>query len=455
MSNCCGKLIPVILSAAKDLFSAGFFAALRMTGTRRDSPRQTLASHLAQRYAGRRMRETQRGPSLARPRCVSCHLPLWMTAVLLVAGCAEEIQTDYGRSRGLDAATSVNGTGVLLNLFEQAGHKVYPWRSLSPRLSERADCIVWFATSTESPSEPVRQWLEKWLSDRPERTLVLVLCDYDAEPDYWRKILPLAPDDQRDQIRARLVDAEHCLRVLHTIAAPLESEWFTVQELERPSKNHREAAERPADVEPAMVSGTGSRRWGRAARLSGRTDWLEGIYAAQAEIVVRHRLVPESKAQTLLKCEHGALIARRQWEGSQLILVANGSFLLNLPLVNHEHRKLAGKLIAEVGRAPKQVAFLEPIWGEPPIRESDPSAAPPTGLDILTVWPTNWILLHLIVAGLVFCFSRWPIFGPPSQPEFEALSDFGRHVAAMAEHLKKRGDEDFSQATLARYKQQT
>ena len=37
-------------------------------------------------------------------------------------------------------------------------------------------------------------------------------------------------------------------------------------------------------------------------------------------------------------------VTRRSWHGGQIVVVANGSFLLNLPLVNHEHRKLADKL---------------------------------------------------------------------------------------------------------------
>jgi len=412
----------------------------------------------------------------------SVHCVLWMMAALLVAGCSEDIQTDYGRSRGLGSTTSVNGTSVLAKLFEQAGHKVYPWRSLSPRVSRQADCIVWFPTSTKSPSEDVRVWLERWLSERPGRTLVMVLCDYDAEQAYWRKILPEAPEDQQHRIRERLIVAEDYQRTWRSITTPLEAEWFTVQSL--PQKDHRQPErhtdseastrsatggkglsrndhrqpERPTDSEASTRSATGGKKSetsGRATRLSGRKDWLEGIDAAKTEIEVWSRLLPASKTETLLECEHGVLVARRQWENSQLILVANGSFLLNLPLVNHEHRKLAARLIAEAGPERKQVVFLEPPWGEPSISDKDPSASTPVGLEILTVWPTNWILLHFIVAGLVFCFSRWPIFGLPRRSETEPLSDFGRHVTAMAEHLKKAGDEEFAQATVARYKQQT
>ncbi len=402
-----------------------------------------------------------------------------MAVLLPAAGCTQQIETEYGHSRGLGAAASVNGTAVLSRMFEQAGHKVYVWRTLSPRLHKRADCIVWFTRSCASPSEEVREWLEEWLIEEPGRSLILVLRDYDAEAAYWEKIQPLAPAEQQAEVAARLKDAKQ-EQAFWRITPPLDAEWFQVQKAETS---------------------------GRATSLSGEQSWLEGINPARTEIEVRNRLVPGYEAaklspdrlsqaerpggiglptvsgtgsknvppdlsgqverpggtelptvsgtgsKTLLACEHGALVTRESWEGSQAIVVANGSFLLNLPLVNHEHRKLAARLIAQIGPAPQRVAFLESYWGEPPIRDKDPSNAPPTGLEILSVWPTNWILLHLIAAGLVFCFSRWPIFGLPRDPDPEPLSDLGKHVAAVAEHLKKTGQRDFAHAAHLRYKQ--
>jgi len=346
-----------------------------------------------------------------------------MAVLLPAAGCTQQIETEYGHSRGLGAAASVNGTAVLSRMFEQAGHKVYVWRTLSPRLHKRADCIVWFTRSCASPSEEVREWLEEWLVEEPGRSLILVLRDYDAEAAYWERIQPLAPAEQQAEVAARLKEAKQ-EQAFWRITPPLDAEWFQVQKAETS---------------------------GRATSLSGEQSWLEGIDPARTEIEVRNRLVPGSK--TLLACEHGALVTRESWEDSQAIVVANGSFLLNLPLVNHEHRKLAARLIAQIGPAPQRVAFLESYWGEPPIRDKDPSNAPPTGLEILSVWPTNWILLHLIAAGLVFCFSRWPIFGLPRDPDPEPLSDLGKHVAAVAEHLKKTGQRDFAHAAHLRYKQ--
>ncbi len=136
-----------------------------------------------------------------------------------------------------------------------------------------------------------------------------------------------------------------------------------------------------------------------------------------------------------------------------MLVVTNGSFLLNLPLVNHEHRKLAGRLIAEVGPAGQSVAFLESRPGGPPIRDDEPPIGPPTGMEIFTVWPTNWILLHLAAVGILFCFSRLPIFGRPRELPPPPTSDFGQHVDAVARLRKRSNGRPYATARVMHYHQ--
>ena len=135
-------------------------------------------------------------------------------------------------------------------------------------------------------------------------------------------------------------------------------------------------------------------------------------------------------------------------------MVANGSFLLNAMLVNHEHRKLAGKLIDCLGAAKQRVVFLESGPGGPPLYDQEP-AGESTGVEIFHAWPTNWILLHLAAAGIVFCFARWPVFGRPREPEREAVADFGKHIDALAELLARSRDRTYAMARLLHYQQAT
>ena len=165
--------------------------------------------------------------------------------------------------------------------------------------------------------------------------------------------------------------------------------------------------------------------------------------------------MPPPSADVLLRSGDDVLVSRDAWDDSQLIVVANGSFLLNLPLVNHEHRKLAGRLIDEIGPPAKTVVFLESYAGGPPISDSDPSASIPTGFEILIGPQTRWLFVHLAVMGVLFCIWRWPIFGLPRQLDPEAPSDFGKHIRAMAELLERSHDETYAMTRVLHYQQTT
>ena len=314
-------------------------------------------------------------------------------------------------------------------MFEQAGHSVYSWRSLSPRLRRRADVIVWFPNDFNPPTEEVRLWLEDWLTDSPGRTLIYVGRDYDAEWRYWEKIETGAPAGQAAEITSRKWSARNSYSIDRNQAPKNEDcTWFTVK-----------GKWKPRDVRT----------------LQGEPEWLEGIDPARLEIELNGRFLPSDYADVLLESDGDVLVSVEPWLDSRAIVVTNGSFLLNLPLVNREHRKLAGKLIDEVGPTGQTVVFLESYSGGPPIHDEDPSMTPPSGLAIFNIYPANWILLHLAVAGIILCFSSFPIFGRPRSPRPDGTSDFGRHVGALGELLQRSRDTAYARAKLKQYHQST
>ena len=278
-----------------------------------------------------------------------------MLLLVTSTGCrSERIDTVYGQRSGPAASTSVNGTAVLGEMFEQAGHSVFSWRTLSPRLLERTDCIVWFPDDFRPPSPAVRECLEQWLEDAPGRTLIYVGRDFDAAASYWEKVKPGAPPDQAKRIEKAAAALKNDFNTdRQAIPAEENCGWFTVKGKSQPRK---------------------------VRTLQGK--WAEDIDASQVEIELCGRTLAADAAEVLLGSEGDVLVTREQWDASQLIVVVNGSFLLNLPLVNHEHRKLAGKLIREVGPPRKTVVFLESDSGGPPIRGEDPPE-PPTWAEIL------------------------------------------------------------------------
>jgi hypothetical protein len=345
-------------------------------------------------------------------------------AVMLVAGCRPVLETGYGRREDPGYATSINGTAVLGEMMRQRGYQVFSWQRLSPHLADRADAIVWFPDDTEPPSPEVQRWLERWLNAQPARTLVYVLRDFDAELQYWDAVRGDAPADQQRLIAAQRA---HALRAQDwgRIAAPTRHAWFHTD-----------------DVRRARI----------VRELNGHSSWVTGIDVSKTHIEVNARLHVRPEAVPVLGSDAGVLVSRQILGRGQLVLVANGSFLLNLPLVNHEHRKLAGRLIDVLGPGVRSVAFLESKRGGPPIEKDEAESGPPSGLALFGIWPLNWILGHLVALGMLFAFSRWPIFGRARVPGPPPASDFGRHVAALAEHLRRTDDETYAQAQVERFR---
>jgi len=179
-----------------------------------------------------------------------------------------------------------------------------------------------------------------------------------------------------------------------------------------------------------------------AHELAG--PWSRGIDSKKTEIELAWRLVPNKPRDVLLRDGDETIVAGQSRHGGQLLTVVNGSFLLNLPLANHEHRKLAGKLIAAAA-APGRVVFLESSEGGPPI---DPPATDGSLWQVFGAWPLSTILLHFGVLGVIFCFARWPIFGRPKSPPADSIADFGKHVEAVGALLRRTRDRDYALAQL-------
>lgn len=345
---------------------------------------------------------------------------------ICASGCSEELETHYGQRSGPGVSSSVNGTAVLADMFEQAGHHVSAWYSLSPRL-EREDCIVWFPDDFQPPSREVREWLEQWLDWSPDRTLIYVGRDFDAATWYWRKVGQGAPDGQRQLVHDRQQAAELSFGLARLRIPEWEDcDWFVAEGEDQPRK---------------------------VRSLQGERRWCAAVEPNDLEIELSGRIEPSLGTEVVLESEGSMLVGRKRFGDGRLIVVANGSFLVNAALVNREHRKLAGALIAEVGPPGRKVVFLESGRDGPPIRRQDPAAGVPTGLEIFHVWPTNWILLHLAAAGIIYCFSRFPIFGRPRPPEPPGRSDFGKHVQAVADLLQQSQDREYAMSRVLHYQQ--
>jgi hypothetical protein len=171
----------------------------------------------------------------------------------------------------------------------------------------------------------------------------------------------------------------------------------------------------------------------------------------QADRVAADPPIP-ANFEPLLTSE-GELLAFRvtdesKWGDGQVIVLVNGSWTLNYPLVNHEHRKLAARLVNECG-SPGKVAFVESSAGGPKVLEKEPSS----GDEPWPPYPLNAILVHMTVLGIVFCLARFPIFGRPRELPSEPAADFGKHVGALGDLLARSQDRNYALARLMQYRE--
>jgi hypothetical protein len=362
---------------------------------------------------------------------------LLLMAPTLLSGCNEaELATHYGsRQVEREGDTSVNGLGVLSRMFEAAGHRVNSVSRLTPRVGRSADVIVWFPDDFSPPSKTAVEWLEEWLEESADRTLIFVPHDYDAEEHYWAKVASQASPADAPVVAARQAAAKGLFDALRSPTGPQPEDWTWFR----------------LDRSPSLVQ--------RSVRsLSGNASWTSGVDATQLEIELYGRIQRESDDdEIVLQSGADPLVIRKQMSGiyggrgGQIIVVANGSLLLNVPLVNREHRKLAGSLIDEVGKPKKSIVFLE-AGSSPVVLDEDPP--PPRMVSSLMYFDVPLIqnlLWHLSALTLIVCFALFAVLGRPREEKTTFPSDFGEHVEALGDLLSKTKNAAYARERLAQY----
>ncbi len=365
-------------------------------------------------------------------------LLLIVVALIVSAGCGQRssLNTTYGRSRG-DGASSVNGLSVLAEMYARAGYDVSAWSRLSPKL-ENEQVIVWAPDRFSVPTDQEIEYLEKWLGAVSGRTLVYIGRDYDASIDYWSRLRIAQTNDRlgirREAARARTRFSER------RQAGELDRDcvWFSLDPVTK--------AQVYQDATGPWVEATMDRPFRFSCRTnlvlpkpevsSDETTWLNGL-----------------QYEPLIEAEGRVVAARAyrpSWQGSQLILINNGSWLLNLPLTEKPHRQLAGQLIAACG-PPESVCFLEAGESEMAVTESDTNL--PLVLQAFMVWPFNLLALHLLMLGIIFCFSIFPIMGMPKPFTEDRVSDFGKHVHALGELLERERDVEYAESQIRMFRE--
>lgn len=412
--------------------------------------------------------------------------------VVASAACSRshEIKRDYGRSFG----TSINGTRVFRDGIAARGNVVRRATSIDHRYVHRADVLVYFAPDEAPLDVEALYWLDDWLTERAGRTLVFVGHDFDADMHLFEDLaghLADAGDEDlafeasarhrlaRHELELRTADPPETHVTRYPLAwsdalpessypAPLgalgdppapvppgEGEAVAEEALVRPADGprvylrhhprlHADGPPTPRAVDPEAGDD------GSDARDEPTADRLESLGYVLHEPVRNERVARAAAGRPLVSVRS---VSARTGGESQVILVANASFLLNYSLVDPDHRDLAGGLIDELGTG-RDVVFFEPpppgsggswLWGDKPFTGPSP-------LEALTKPPMGWVFLHFLIAGLLLLLARSAWLGRRRSEPDDPVVPFADHVRAYGRLLERSGDTDHATRLIEDYR---
>jgi hypothetical protein len=356
---------------------------------------------------------------------MSRRLPLVanLVAIVVCAGCGGGgVDAAYGRVRG----KSLNGTGAFAQLLRDQGHTVRVTSRLNEDVGDWAETIIRFAPYPGPPEQKEAEWLHNWLSSDEERFLIYVPCDFNAEYEYWDSVLnTLAPS--------------------------------TTERFRRDAEKQRDATKFWADaLPPASKHPAGSQQWFALEpkpKAPATCKTLDGPWAgtvdAKAAAITRHQtLKPGQDEEVLLKGDGQPLVMH--WStpgGGDVLVVANGSFLLNEPLAHRARRALAMNVVAGAGEAPRNVAFVEsrtPV--ENGLQRADALLWP------FRVYPTGWVIAQWLLFMALLCLSAAAILGRPRSDPPSGEDRPVAHAEALGDLLRRTRDESTAKDLLETYR---
>lgn len=327
----------------------------------------------------------------------------------------ETLNTEYGTIFGTQGADSLNGTKYFSELFEAQGATVKRSTVIDPRL-DQYDTLVWFPDSIGVPSAKAVSSLSEWLEGGYGRTLIFVAGGTTSTEDYLRAAIEKVPSEQKEEYLRRISEEMIGSNRYDTqtlfMGNLTECDWYELTE----------------------------KRLGRKKSVSGKL-LEEGRDFPEMELDFPYEIQPrkEWEPEVLLEAGDEAFVYKLSNQAvrdnqSELILVSQGTVLLNFSLIDEDKQALASALVSRCETS-RGVLFLESGSEGIEVRESVVSNH--SNWSWIAQPPLCYIVPHVLFLGVLFCFVYFPIFGRPKRVKPRNISTFRNHINATAELLSR------------------
>ncbi len=216
-------------------------------------------------------------------------------------------------------------------------------------------------------------------------------------------------------------------------------------------------AEKPLTNAPSWF-GTEPAKPGDDSGLGG--EWAEGIDAAAAAVPVREGLVAPRRGSwyiPLLEGENTLVLDGNLADDSgEVLVVANGSFLVNGGLLNRARRPLAKRVTDWIGQGGHRVVFVEGRTprvdpsekGSSSRDDEEPSSS---GLAIPTRGPLGMIVPHFLALGVLACLYFGTRLGRARGEPPPGVGKPSLHAEALGDLLAKTRNPAAAQSLLDAY----
>jgi hypothetical protein len=395
-------------------------------------------------------------------------------------GCGSRYPTsNYGLSEGSSARVSPDAVSAFRNMCDETNRKSMKVGSLSNRTANKLSSLIWIPEESFVHSAPVLDWMEEWLK-KGGKTLIYVGRDYSPTADYWD--FAGAELQSQEKNKSTVVGAlenkaleELKLDSLQSgqrdrIALPwalLENEaglFETVEQLEGPWASDLQEHKHRIRVRSFF------RDWSSAdsEKVSKQLDWQSEVSDSSKPVqssfpkqwttgdmnnleIAKKAEENDLNAEVMLASKSNkpliTVLSKEEWQGSQVILLANSCFISNYSMTHRGNRVLAHKLIADLPQG--KVGFLT-LARDPRVSTGDDEEEQ-RGFEMLTEWPLNVISFHAFFLGMIVLASLFPILGSPKKLPELSTQNFAQHVEALGALLFRSSDRFYALTTIADY----